>query len=129
MSNDSTQYCYSWDDDHFNSGRFDSVEEALADAVAEDDGQDGVYVAEAEPWDNSAFYPSASWVLEHMQEQAWGEAGEHADDYAAVSIEAREELNQQLTALLDAWCQQHGVVPQFYRVKKSVLYSLPVKTK
>ncbi len=128
MSNDSIKYCYSWDDEDFSSGRFDSVEGALADAVAEADEQAGVYVAEAEPWDNSAFYPSASWVLEHMQEQAWGEAGDYADDYAAVSIEAREELNQQLAALLDAWCQKHGVIPQFFRVKKSVLYSLPEKT-
>ena len=127
MSNHNPQFCYSWDDELFNSGRFDSVEEALADAAAEADEQHSVYVAEAEPWVNSTFYPSASWVLEHMQEQAWSEAGEHAEDYAEVSIEARDELNEQLVTLLDAWCEKHGVVPTFYRVRKSTPYQLPLK--
>ncbi|MBP2850512.1 hypothetical protein [Dickeya oryzae] len=127
-----TEYCYSWDDESFNSGRFDSIDEAIADAVeASDDGDDGwkthVYIGEVEPWNNSEFYPPASWVLEYMQEQAWGEAGDHADDYANVSIEARDELDQQLSVLLDSWCEKHGVAPQFFRVKKSSLYPLPVK--
>ena len=104
-----TEYCYSWDNESFNSGRFDSIDEAIADAVDNDDGwKTHVYIGEVEPWNNSEFYPPASWVLEYMQEQAWGEAGDHADDYANVSIEARDELDQQLSVLLDSWCEKHG---------------------
>lgn len=36
------EYCYSWDDECFDSGTFDTVEDALSDALQyADDGDDG----------------------------------------------------------------------------------------
>ena len=129
MTDKKTEYCYSWDDEIFNSEQFSSVEDALADATetALDDGcgRTEVYIGEVEPWHNSDFFPSAGWVLEHMQEQAWSEGGDYADDYAEVPSEASDELTEQLTTLLNAWCEKHGVSPKFYRVRNSKLYQLP----
>lgn len=130
MMDKQNEYCYSWDDELFDSGKFSSIEDALADAAENaDDGDDGwrteVYIAEAIAFENSAFYPDASLILEHMGEQAWGEIGESADEYPDVSKEAREDLDVQLKAMLDAWCEKHEVSPQFYRVRNSKLYPLP----
>ncbi|QHB83406.1 hypothetical protein GIS01_15195 [Aeromonas veronii] len=130
MSDEQKEYCYSWNDELFDSGTFGSIEDALADAVENsDDGDVGwrteVYIAEAIAFKNSTFYPDASWVLEHMGERAWGEIGECADEYPDVSKEAREDLDAQLSAMLDSWCEKHGVSPQFYRVRNSKLYQLP----
>lgn len=128
MNNDSVEYCYSWDNKRFDSGTFGSIEEALADAAATDEQRENVYVGEAVLFKNSAFYPDAGWVLEHMGEQAWGEVGEYSEDYPDVSKEARDELNELLSAMLDTWCEKHGVSPQFYRVSNSKCYPMPVKT-
>ena len=125
-----TEYCYSWDDECFDSGTFDTIEDALSDAIQyADDGDEGwrtdVYVAEAVPFKNSDFYPDESLILEHMCESAWDNIGESADDYPDVSKESRDDLGLQLTAMLDSWCIKHNVNPGFYRVRNSKLYSLP----
>lgn len=122
----SEQYCYSWDDEVFNNGTFPTVEAALADAIAEnDDEHSHVFIGEAVPYTNCAFFPDADTIIEYMQERADDEVGEYADCYIDVDKEAEEELTKQLKDLLFAWCEKHQVSPTFYRVKNSEAHQLP----
>ena len=123
----SKEYCYSWNRQEFRSNVFPSIKEALAEAV--EDGGDQyshVYIGEVSRYCNSSFFPSADYIIEHMADQAADVGGEFAEGYPDVSEEAEAELTEQLTALLDAWCEKHGVSPRFWEVVNVKEHRLPV---
>lgn len=129
MNEDSKEYSWSWDNSDFSNGTFDSIEDAVNDAInSADDGDDGwrdiVYVAEVDRVFNDAFYPSASWVIEHMQEMAWSDFGDLADDYAEAPLPARQELDLMITEVLDAWCKKHNIEPSFYRIRNPKVHCI-----
>ena len=129
MNDDAKEYSWSWNDEDFNNGTFSCIEDAIRDAQDyADDGDSGwrdiVYVAEAERAKNEQFFPSAGWVIEHMQEMAWGDFGDLADDYAEASLPARLELDVMLTETLNSWCKKHNIEPSFYRVTNSKVHQL-----
>lgn len=124
------EYCYSWNGEDFKSGTFDSVKAALADAATDnDDEHTHVHIGEVERPSNSQFFPDAGDVIEHMENQAYDYGSEYAVDYPDVSDEAKAELNEQLAALLDTWCQKHGVSPNFYQVSGVKEYPVPAIVK
>lgn len=129
MNEEHKEYSWSWDDSDFSNGTFGSIEDAISDAIDSSDYGDEwqmahVYVAEVERVDNEQFFPSASWVIEHMQEMAWCDFGDLADDYCNATIEARAELDQIIDQMLGEWCKKHNVEPSFYRVNNSKIHQL-----
>ena len=118
------QYCWSWNDEEYDSGTFNSIGDALEDACECADDETEVYIGEVVPFSNSSFYPDGSWVTEHMQEQAWCNGGDYAEYYVDVSKEAIDELTDELSGLLDNWCKKHGVSPKFHRVINSKQYAI-----
>lgn len=121
-----TEYCYSWNGEDFKGDTFDTIKAALADAAAENDGDNThVHVGKVEHPSNSQFFPDAGDVIDHMANQAYDYGGEYAEYYPDVSDEAKEELNVQLVALLEAWCQKHEVSPSFYQVSNVKEYPIP----
>ena len=129
MNDDAREYSWSWNDEDFNNGTFSCIEDAIRDAQdSADDGdswwRDIVYVADAERAKNEQFFPSAGWVIEHMQEMAWGDFGDLADDYCNATIEARTELDQLIDQMLGEWCKKHNIEPSFYRVNNSKIHQL-----
>lgn len=129
MQEDEKEYSWSWDNSDFSSGTFDSIDDAISDAIdSRDDGDRGikteVYVAEVERVANSKFFPSASWVIEHMQEMAWGEFGDLADGYAEAPLAARQELDSLIDEMLGSWCKKHKIEPSFYRVMNSRIHEI-----
>ncbi len=129
MNEEHKEYSWSWDNSDFSNGTFDSVEDAISDAIDSSDDGDywhmaHVYVADVERVANEQFFPSADSVIEHMQEMAWGGFGDLADDYCNVTIEARSELDQLIDQILGEWCKKHNIEPSFYRVTNSKIHQL-----
>jgi len=119
----STQYTYSKDGKLFKYGPFDSVEAAIAAATKA--GCSIVHVGEVHPYSNSAFFPDADVITDHMMSAADAVAGDYSNCYPDVSEEASAELTAQLAVLLDAWCEKHGVKPSFHDVINITKHAIP----
>lgn len=68
---------------------------------------------------NNTHLCDANDVIDTMADRACDFAGEHADDYPAVSAEAHAELDQ----LLSDWINKHAV-PHFFQVSDVQTYKL-----
>jgi len=98
--------CWSTDEEQFESG-------TLGDLLDNhDELKPGAIV-----WRGIAVRPNnthlcdANDVIDTMADRAGAFAGEHADDYPAVSEEARAELDQ----ILSDWIDKHAA-PHFFQV-------------
>lgn len=118
MSEETTQEWYIGDDEErFRYGPYHSKEEAIAAAPAELDlepgqafyvGQRGVYTASIDSHD----------IIEALAEQANDAVGDASEDWlSCVSREARDELDEKLAQVLDAWLAKHGLLPEFFPVE------------
>lgn len=116
---------YTWnfdaDAEYWRNGLFDSVEECVKEAEAENkfDGcvHDFVYVAEC------TFYKphvDAGSVLEQLEEDAAGEFGEFAKCWDAVYFKedtadgSLDELSEELTTAVIAWLKKKNRMPSFF---------------
>lgn len=127
--NKSGLWCYSLNGEDYTSGTFESVEATLAAGqkeakaqIADGENVDFIYVAKAEQQHNYSFFPDGSDIIEHMADQADSVGGDYANNYPDVSDEAETELTTELHALLEKWCEKHGVSPSFYQVSEPVIY-------
>lgn len=105
--------CWSTDEETYN---YDSLGELLDcnDLVA----GDTVYMGHAVNHDPTSWF-DADHVIEAIGEAAYGEAGEHAEDYPDVTPEAKAELQ----TFLDAWINKR-CTPAFYAIENSREYVL-----
>lgn len=125
MTTDNRKWTYTFDEEFFTNGNFDSKESALEaarkDVSKEPDGNEqpltSVFIGRTKPHQNSQFFPDGETITEFMQNQASDVGGEYADDYPNVGEEDEEELTKQLHELLESWCKEKGVVPNFYTVE------------
>lgn len=117
MTTTNVKYCYSWDDENFNVGPFNTIEQALLDAT-EESGKKGVtvYIGEVLEIDNTIYFPTAEYVIEYMGEQAYDHIGELAYHYPDVTDNAKVELEEELRNLLTVWCKKYEISPAFYSV-------------
>jgi hypothetical protein len=127
--NKSGLWCYSLDNKDYSSGTFESVQAALTagqkevkDKITDGEKVDFIYVAKAEQQHNYSFFPDGGDIIEHMADQADTVGGDYVNNYPDVSDEAENELTTELHALLEKWCEKHGVSPSFYQVSEPVIY-------
>ena len=118
------KYSFSFDNEHYY-GEFDSVAEALADARVEaKDYPDStqIYIGK-----NYQYEPCvrAHRVIEDIQEDAFDEAGEAAEDYLEfVSVPSLVMLEKMLTKTFIEWAKENNYEPSFFIVKGAVEYRL-----
>ena len=118
------KYSFSFDNEHYY-GEFDSVAEALADARVEaKDYPDStqIYIGK-----NYQYEPCvrAHRVIEDIQEDAFDEAGEAAEDYLEfVCVPSLVMLEKMLTKTFIEWAKENNYEPSFFIVKGAVEYSL-----
>lgn len=122
-------WCYSLNNEDYSSGTFDSIQSALSagqkaanESIADGEIVNVIYVAKAKQQHNCSFFPDGSDIIEHMALQADDVGGDWANDYPDVSEEAEQELTTELHALLEKWCEKHGVSPSFYMVSDPIAY-------
>lgn len=132
MTTDNRKWTYSFDEEFFTNGDFDSKESALdaarKDAPKQHDINEqplkSVFIGRTKPYQNSQFFPDGEDLTEFMQNQASDVGGEYADDYPNVSEEDEKELTAQLHELLERWCKDKGVAPSFYAVEDIIVCDL-----
>lgn len=113
-------WCYSYDNEIFDSGSFSTREEALIDARENaEEGIEFAYLANSAPYSNYTMYPDADIIIEHMYCQADDLGGDFANDYPDCPPEAEKELTEKLHKLLDEWCEKYEIKPSFYQVLNS----------
>lgn len=129
---DKTIYSYSFSVDGNYGGKFDSVEEALADArgslakwpepTDENLANHSVYIGECEPL-NELDIVSATSVIEDMQQRAYEECGEVTEDWMDTVTEGQRT---ELENLIEGWVKKHFPV-EFWRVDDIHRYTLDGK--
>ena len=118
------KYSFSFDNERYY-GEFDSVAEALADARVEaKDYPDStqIYIGK-----NYKYEPrvQAHRVIEDIQEDAFDEAGEAAEDYLEfVSAPSLVMLEKMLTKTFIEWSKENNYEPSFFIAKEVEVYSI-----
>lgn len=112
----SKQYAYSFDNEYFGPCVFDSKEEALADARKEANIDDKiVYIGEVN------FYKEdcsglASDVAERLQERAYDEVDDLADNYMNLTKEEEKILEEMLKETILKFQEKFNHEPTFFTV-------------
>ena len=109
---------YSTNEETFN---FDSIDEAFCDVFESEDSfnvGDVVTVYSGEAIKNKASDYLSGNLLEDMQERAYDEAGEFAEDYLIeAGIVEQNELLKELSDAVDKWADKYGFQPKFYGIR------------
>jgi len=123
----SKQYAWSTDEEMYH-GKFDTVEEALAEArehlidgLDEDPGSYTVWVGEAKPIPTGRLV-DAECIVERMQERAYEEVGEFGEDYLTT---ATAEQLKELEALVVAWADRVEM-PSFYSADNILAHTIVI---
>ncbi len=122
---------YSFDNVHYH-GTYDTEEEALAEALAEnsilekhDPGtvHDEVYIGDCEFFQPS-LYGSGWDIIESIRYQVDDEGfGEYADEYLNIDDKAViEELEIEIEKVFRDWIERHGLQPTFFKVSGYDIY-------
>ena len=116
---------YTWETNEADIWRhdiFDSVEDCILDAKENYLIESGteIVVGEAVPWDP---YVSAYLILERLEEDAYDECGEVAEDWYAYDYKSEEgrksldELSDKITKIVKQWLKNNGTYPDFYKIE------------
>jgi hypothetical protein len=112
------RYSYSTDEEHW-FGEFLSREVALAHGRDETGGS--VWTGRLSAIPTSHVTPSASCLIETMQERAYDIAGAVSDDWLDdVTPEQEAELDRRLEELIEQWLRAHNNFPRFWEVQDVV---------
>lgn len=121
-------FAYSTNEEDYHGG-FPTREAAIEDAVASDDLAPGDTVwtgkvVSAGP--ASRLFRSVRRIIEDMQEDAYDEAGEHADRFLENVTDAQvDELGGEIKKVIDAWADKHGLQPTFFTVASVEKHAAP----
>ncbi len=118
---------YSTDEETFN---YESLDEALCGIFECDDILNVgsvVTVYSGEPITNKASGYLSGNLVEDMQERAYDDAGEFAEDYlSGAGIEEQNELLKELSDVVDKWADKHKLQPTFYGIKNQKEISVKI---
>lgn len=118
---------YTWNFDrnaeYWNNDEYDTVEECIKDArnnmISDEDYV--VYIAEVVPFEPKI---DADDILCRLEEDAYEECGEFAEDWNVYEANKDDELSNALTQVLIDWLKKHHLMPNFYTVENIREYSL-----
>ena len=110
---------YSENEEFWNHGLFDTVEECIQDAKENYDIESGETITIGE----AVWYEPQVWasdVLEDLEQEAYEEYGECAEGWDTFDYkkdrEKLDELSDQLTEVVKAWLEKYNRKPYFYRI-------------
>lgn len=122
------KFSYSFYPDIHYSCEYNSVEEALEDARTDKKylqcyrEKKTVYIGKVCKFEPKVF---SDIVVERIQEDAYDEAGEIAEDYLMyTSQKDMSKLNEMLTETFNKWAKETGNEPNFFTVEEIQEYSL-----
>lgn len=114
---------YTWEYEETDIWRhdlFDTIEDCILDAKENyliDPGTE-IVVGEAVLWEP---YVWAGDILDRLEEDAYEECGEVAEDWYAYNYRKHEnkldELSDKLTEIIMHWLKDNGTYPDFYRIE------------
>lgn len=99
---------------------FDTIEDCILDAKENYLVESGIeiVVGEVVPWEPYVF---AGNILENLEENAYDECGEVAEDWYAYDYRKHEskldELSDRLTEIVKQWLKDNGTYPDFYKIE------------
>ena len=113
------RFAYGTDEENLNyDGIYESYKDGIKDAILECDAEvgDTIYGGEV-----VEFTPTISVdaIIDSIQEEAYGECGEHGADYLSeLSNENRSKLEDVLNTALLKFLRKNKQMPYFYKVKR-----------
>lgn len=116
---------YTWEyeeTDIWQHDLFDTIEDCILDAKENYLVESGIeiVVGEVVPWEPYVF---AGNILENLEENAYDECGEVAEDWYAYDCSSEkgrkslDELSDKLTEIVGQWLKGNGTYPTFYMIK------------
>jgi hypothetical protein len=123
----SETFCFSTDNEFF-SGSATSREDALADAINENDPESGrvVYTGISVPYSIREFIPNGEHIIDAMRDRACDEADEFADGWLdTVTKEQEAELHALMIQAVEGWADKNNLNPTFYRVRDIEEHQIP----
>ena len=116
---------YTWEYEETDIWRhdlFDTIEDCILDAKENYLIEHGteIVVGEAVLWEP---YVWAGDILDRLEEDAYGECGEVAEDWYAYDYKSEEgrkglnEISDKITEIVKQWLKDNGTYPDFYMIK------------
>lgn len=118
------KYCYSWDDEDYSNGLFDSVEEALKEARNNNTDEC------TSVWIGTATKPKLRWhtneeqIIDSMNEILYEDCGEWAENALDISTDQEIDLANMIHATVEDWVEKHNIKPNCYVVYDGAEYIL-----
>lgn len=118
---------YTWNyynNDYWNYGEFDSIEECVNDALADDELEtDEIFIGEVNRYHVQI---DGYYFLCDLEEEADQEYGEAADNWLPSASDRKEisKLSDQLTELVNSWLKENHCLPDFYHIENIRLYNI-----
>lgn len=124
---DEKQYAWAFKADSIDYKREDSIEECLKQAKSENGGTyKKIYIGIVEEWGSCI---DTNYLIQTIQETAWDENGEVAEDYLkGIPEHQLEELDNELNEVFSKWKQKYRWEPNFFTVKNVKKYDLENET-
>ena len=108
---------YSWsldkDDEIWNNGTFDTIEECINDAVRNYHLMKGETIAIGETV-SFGVYIDADDIIERIEDEAYEHAGESSEGWLSYTNEERDNLSERLTECVEKWLAETNNEPNFY---------------
>lgn len=110
---------YSWslneDDEFWNNGTFDTIEECIDDAVRNYHLMKGETIAIGETVSFRVCIDAED-IIERIEDEAYEHAGESSEGWLSYTNKERDTLSERLTKCVEEWLTETNNEPSFYRI-------------
>lgn len=106
-------WCYSFNGENY-SGSFETKEDAIAEAIAENETNETIWVGQAIAPTISV---SPDHLIDEVYEDVRDQCGEYADGFLEhIDDKARKALEERVNAVFNTWLKEFEYEPTFYTV-------------
>ena len=117
------RFAYSFDGETYH-GEYNSIKEALREASFDGWDKESPTIWIAKCCQDYEPTVSACWVLDALQEHAYENGGEWAEDWLfGVTDEQEMDLQKSLDEVITAWIKKYNYEPTWFRVQNPVQYN------